>query len=138
VVSVTVSGANAGQAFERGAFAVIGVADGRACLHPPHRLEAPAEGGLRADIGVDEPLAGDYLLSVELEDGRGAVVRVAHPVRLEPGAQTVTEPVAPRALPEGVATGAWRLGEISLLDLSGAALPLDEGGGESGGGQACP
>jgi hypothetical protein len=138
VLSVTLSGTYAGRPFVRGEFAIVGVSDARACLRPAHRLMPATGGGLRAEIGVTVRQAGDYLLSINLQDERGRAARVAHPVYLEPGEQTVAVPVAARALPGSVELTAWRLGEISLLDISGAALPLDAGFGESAGDGACP
>jgi hypothetical protein len=123
---VTARGTVGERAFERGAYANLGVrSDGAHLLNDAalHTAALPdGRTGLVADIGVEVRTEGDYMLSALLvrADTR-ASVRVAHPLHLQPGVERV--PVAFDALPYTPGVTYWL--EVALLDISGAALPVD-------------
>ena len=124
-------GQRGAEVMERGAEAIIGVSTLAARLLPPPTLAIEEANGGRiseravAKIGVSVHTEGDYLVSVTLKDGGGRrVATVAHPTHLGPGDQVVTVPLG--ALARSEASQDYRLGDIALLDVSGAAVLLDE------------
>jgi len=114
-----------GQPLERGAELVFGVMGDAARLTGQYDVRSGAR-GQQAVIGVTAQREGDYLISVQvapplhsMERGQGVrLPTIAQPIHLAAGKHDVIV-----ALPGG---GLYHLARVTLCDLSGAAILLDE------------
>jgi hypothetical protein len=122
-------GASGSLALERGEQAVFGVRGDGASLSGAWGLQPAGENkslGLEANVGVDVAREGDYLCSVSLLDGTGEeVTTLAHTAHLQPGEQVMRIRIPGAAMAFSQWDGPYRLGDILLLDISGAGILLD-------------
>ncbi|MBN1399403.1 MAG: alpha/beta fold hydrolase [Anaerolineae bacterium] len=134
VLEVRALGRRDGYRWERSVLCVVGAAARRAILRPPHALQVdPIQpSGSSAQIGVSAYVAGDYLVSITLLDGEEqTLATIAHPTHLEPGEHRVTVPLSAGRLSALASADGLALGEILLLDISDAAILLDEASGQA-------
>ena len=83
-------------------------------------------GSLEATVGVSVRREGDYLCSVALADHAGRrVTTVAQPVHLFPGEHSIAISLPGQTIAALGQEGPYRLGEVILSDISGAAVLLD-------------
>jgi len=138
VAMARAAGLSGDVAFERGEQVVFGVRGDRAALSGRLTLRAePAPGnkwrGLEATVGARVMREGEYLCSVSLLDGGGErIVALAHTARLQPGEQDLRIMIPGATIAASGREGPYRLGEVLLLDVSGAGVLLDRvmGNGE--------
>lgn len=131
---VSAVGNRAGKPYARGSEGVLVISTGAARLGDALPDKAVDEGGdwvyecLTLPVRVEVARAGEFLISARLADLEGReIATVALPIALGPGRQMVTlrfpgEPIARHGV-----DGAYRVERILLLDISGAAVKLDEG-----------
>jgi len=132
VLLARAQGAYAQKDLERGEAVTFGVYGDGARLSGYYQLalgQPHAKGyleSLEATIGLAVKREGDYLCSVILTDGAGRqVATIAHPMHLSSGTHIVNITIPGRAIAASHSQGPYRLGEVILADISGAAVLLD-------------
>ena len=82
---------------------------------------------LTVQVGIDARAAGSYLVAATLQDAQGREVgRVAEPVTLNAGRQTVTLRFPGSLFLGAQVDGPYAVARVTLLDEAGAAIPLQE------------
>ena len=135
VILARAMGRSGSVALERGEQAVFGVRGDGASLSGVLGLQLAGESeslGLEATVGVDVAREGEYLCSVSLLDGTGKkVTTVAHTAHLQPGEQVMRIRIPGATVAASQWDGPYRLGDVLLLDVSGAGILLDRAVGNS-------
>ena len=133
ILMIRALGTRGDHALERSESLVIGVNGSRARLTGPYALEPGSRDrrgrieSLRATVGMQVLEEGDYLLSVTLSDAQERqITTVAHPAHLAAGDHMVRIPIPARALVASEMDGPYRVEQVTLLDISGAGILLDE------------
>lgn len=131
---ISARGASGGSRFERGAEGVLVVSPETATLTGYLQEEARDGDGdglyetLAVEVGVEVVRGGDFLLSGQLLTQEGErVASVTLPLRLERGRHTITLSFAGGMIRRHRRSGPYRIAGLSLMDISGAAVPLDQG-----------
>ncbi len=129
----TATGSAAGSQFARTAECLFTVNPGTGSLtgtYAEAAEDANHDGRFEAlvlQVGVDIRAAGSYLVAATLADGQGREIsRVAEPLTLNAGPQTVALRFPGPVLAGAQADGPYNVLRVMLLDEQGAALPLQE------------
>lgn len=120
-VTVDARGTWHGIPFARGTTVVITVASTAGRLTGDARFVAMPQPHVEVDVDIAH--GGEFGVSITLVDGKGVeVLRTTHPVHLVEGRHTMAVPVDPALLAGH--PGPFRVTQLLLLDLTGAAVPV--------------
>lgn len=132
-VFVTAEGSHLGAAFAHAAERLCAVSPDTASLTGEYAAEgedANLDGrydALLLRAGVEVRAAGNYLLAAALADSTGRELgRAVTPVTLETGAQQVPIRFPGQVVARAGVDGPYTISRVTLLDETGAALPLQE------------
>ncbi|MFQ6059561.1 MAG: choice-of-anchor X domain-containing protein, partial [Anaerolineae bacterium] len=132
-VVVSASGQWRGAGYQRAQEAFIVVSPETARLtgsYTDHPQDTDGDGvydRLIVDVGVDVVAPGEFALAVVLTDTRGReVTRGVLPTALPAGDQKVAVPLEGALIRESGLDGPYTVSQVILLDISGAAVKLDE------------
>jgi hypothetical protein len=130
---VSAAGVWAGKRYARGNEGVLVISTGAAKLGDALPDKPVDEGDdwvyecMTLPVNVDVARAGEFLLSARLLDVWGQeIASTALPIALKPGQQVVTLRFPGEMISRHGVDGVYRVDRIMLMDISGAAVKLDE------------
>lgn len=130
---VSAHGTWQGREFERGAEMLVPVSPQSASLASTYAdwgQDADGDGRyehLLVDVGVEAAQAGEFALAGTLIDGRGGeIASTVACASLDVGLHVMTLPFDGTLIRAHRTAGPYRLGQVLLMDVSGAAIEIDE------------